>query len=139
MNALDKGIPVNNILRYIFHCVLEEKGISVAIKRAWLSGLELDRVYRVPEGEVWRIRRDLIQPRMQLLCVGNGPNKHAARAQPARDILQHTADFSIALKRIVHAELHRNDVKGWRQPRGWDATRYGLQVTVECCERGVEA
>jgi hypothetical protein len=80
MNALDKSIPVNDILRYIFDCVLEEKGISVAIKRAWLSGLELDRVYRVPEGEIRRIRRDLIQPRKQLLRVGNGPNKHAAGA-----------------------------------------------------------
>ena len=79
MNALDKGIPVYDIFRYVLHGVLEEEGISMAVERTWLSGLKLDRVYRVPIGEVRRIRRDLVQPHKQLFCVGNGPNKDPAR------------------------------------------------------------
>jgi hypothetical protein len=33
MDALDKSFPVNDILRHILHCVLEEEGISVAVER----------------------------------------------------------------------------------------------------------
>jgi hypothetical protein len=139
INALDKGIPVNNVLRYIIYCVLKEERISVAVERTWLSGFKLDRVYRVPEREVPRIGRDLIQPHKQLLRVGDGPNEDASRAEPARDILQHTVNFGIALERIMHAELHRNHVKGHCQLRGWDPPRYGPRITVECSERGVKA
>lgn len=139
MNALDKGIPVNNVLWHIIHCVFKEEGISVAVERTWLSGFKLDRVYRVPEREVPCVGRDLVQPHKQLLRVGDGPNEDPSGAEPTRDILQHTVDFGIALKRIVHAELHRNHVKGRCQPRWWDPPRYGLRITVECCERGVEA
>jgi len=84
----------------------------VTVERTWLSGFKLDRVYRVPEREVPLVDRDLIQPHKQLLCVGDGPNEDPSGAEPARDILQHEVDFGIALKRIVHAELHRNHVKG---------------------------
>jgi hypothetical protein len=93
MNALNKSIPVHDILRYVLHRILEKEGISVAIERSWVSGLKLDRVHRVPKGEVRRIRRDLVQPRKQLLCVGNSPKKDSAGAKPARHILQHTVDF----------------------------------------------
>jgi len=139
MNALDKGIPLDNVLRYIIHCVFKEKGISVAVERTWVSGLKLDRVHRVPEREIPRVGRDLVQPHKQLLRVGDGPNEDPSGAEPPRDILQHAVDFGIALKRVVHAELHRDHVKGRCQPRGWDPPRDGRRITVERCERGFEA
>jgi hypothetical protein len=139
MDALDKIIPVNDILRHVFHRFFEKKGISVAVERTWLSGFKLDRVYRIPKGQILCVWGDLIQPRKQLFRVGDGPNKNAAGTEPARNIVQHTPDFGIALKRIVHAELHRNDVEGWCQLREWDATGYGLQIAIESCESGVEA
>jgi len=47
----------------------------------------------------------------EVLRVGDGADKDAAGLEVPRDVLEHHAHFGLGLERVVHAELHRDDVE----------------------------
>jgi len=105
---------------------LEKEGIPVTVERSWVTCFKPDRVHRVPEGKLGRVGGDLIQSHKQLFCVRNGPNEYSAAAEIGRHIFEHTANFGLALKCVMHAELHRNDIEGLCKLGAWDAPYQGL-------------
>lgn len=75
----------------------------------------------------------------QQLSIRNRPNEHAPGPQPATHILQHAPHLLQRLERIVHAELHRDRVKGLGELCRGERLGEGVGVAVQRGEAGVEA
>jgi len=61
VTQLDEVIPPDDVLRYIFHCVLEVKPVSVAIYRSFVRVLKCDFVYPIAERFVFHVMRYTVQ------------------------------------------------------------------------------
>lgn len=132
-NSRLKIVPMDDVLWHVLYSVVQEERVPMSVHGEVDLVVKRDLVDVVPKREALGIVGDLVEVgaagkrrnssatvskgeegdrdgSQQDLGVRDGPHERSSRPEVARDVVEHHPRLLLGLKRVVHAELHRDGV-----------------------------